>query len=841
MQYLIPKPVALVGALADNKQNFLTIADLKSIIIILLLREKVMSKSLFINYKGKLTDLFNTRDNFTFLVGAGISMDAPTNMPSAKQIVKTLLDLCAPSEEVNTLLSLKQLRYELIVEKIQDFFDDELKFMDYIEIIKEPNLTHYFLAYSLLRGSLIVTTNFDYLIEHALLRILDKRGHDDIIPVITKADFLEFDNPKNLVKEGKYPIYKIHGSKRNIIRNIDTKDSLITTLSALGKGKEEGQTFAIEPFKKKSISNLMSDRTLIIMGYSGSDDFDIGPTLKELPEVKNLIWIDHSGNEIIEIDEVKKYQDSKDLEDFTQSERLLAEIKKVNKFNVYRIKANTNTLLKDLLWEHLLPNDKIFESKLLNSEISIPDFPEWVKPLYEEINILEKYRFATVLYYYLKQIEHTERLAQKGLQLAKDQWNSSLKSKFLNFLGLVSQVRGEYNNALNYYQQGLEIDEKLNDLSSISSALSNIGTIHLTLGNFEIAQSKFLENLDIVDSLGDYNGKITAYNNIGRLDEIRYKYDSAIENYNKALKLAEELGDLGRKAAILNNIGRVSAELQQYDKALSLYQEAIKIVKKLGDLYGELILLNNIGRIFDEQKKYGEALELYHQAIEIARAIGDYSKIAGCLNNIGSVNLAKGNIEQALKNYKEALALEEKLGDPFMQMIYLNNIGMIHASREENSIALMNYEKALQLAENIGDRSKSALLLTKIGMIYLSKNDLANALSKYHFALELYDELNDLPNKAATLNNIGRIHLSLEQYEKAEDFFKLSLKLDYQCGEPINVASDLMSLAKLHALQENHEQSLDMYKQARDIFNSLDLIQYVNELDIIIEGLEEKK
>ncbi|MHA1191424.1 MAG: tetratricopeptide repeat protein [Promethearchaeota archaeon] len=799
-----------------------------------------MSESLFINYNGKLTDLFNPRDNFTFLVGAGISMDAPTNMPSAKQIVKTLLDLCAPSEEVNTLLSLKQLRYELIVEKIQDFFDAELKFMDYIEIVKEPNLTHYFLAYSLLRGSCVATTNFDYLIENALLRILDKKWHDDIIPVITKEDFLEFNNPKYLVKEGKYPIYKIHGSKRNIIRNKDTKESLITTISALGKGKEEGQTFAIEPYKKKSISNLMSDRTLIIMGYSGSDDFDIGPTLKELPELKNLIWIEHSGNEIIEIDEVKKYQDSKDLEEFTQSERSLAEIKKNSKFNVYRIKANTKTLLKDLLWEHLLPNDKIFQPKSVNSEIKIPNFSEWVKPLYEEINILDKYRFATVIYYYLKQIEHTERVAQKGLQLAKDQWNASLKSKFLNFLGLVSQVRGEYNNALNFYEQGLEIDEKLKDYSGMSSALSNIGTIHLTLGNYEIAQSKFLENLDIIESLGDYNGKITAYNNIGRLDEVRYKYNSSIENYNKALRLAEKYGDLGRKAAILNNIGRVSADLQQYDKAFSLYQEAIKIAKKLGDLYGEIILLNNIGRIYDEQKKYEDALVLYNQAIELARELGDYSKIAGCLNNIGSVNLAKGNMEQALKNYKEALALEEKLGDPLMQLIYLNNIGMIHASRDENSIAFMNYEKALQLAENIGDRSKSALLQTKIGMIYTSKNDLANALSKYHLALNLYDELNDLPNKAATLNNIARIHLSLEQYEKAEDFFILTLKLDSQSGENMNVASDLLSLAKLHALQENHEKSLDFYKQARDIFNSLGQDQYVNELNIIIEGLEEK-
>jgi hypothetical protein len=174
-------------------------------------------------------------------------MDKPSNVPSAIEIVRNLLELSAPPEEVANLLALDKLRFELVVEKIKIEIDEDLRFLDYLELITEPNLIHYFLANSIIRGNYVITTNFDYLIEHALMRTLEKKWHEDIIPIITKEDFIFYQEPKRLIDNNKYSIYKIHGSKRNIVTNKDTSDSLITTISALGKEREEGETFAIEP------------------------------------------------------------------------------------------------------------------------------------------------------------------------------------------------------------------------------------------------------------------------------------------------------------------------------------------------------------------------------------------------------------------------------------------------------------------------------------------------------------------------------------------------------------------------------------------------------------------
>ena len=104
-----------------------------------------VDSSLYEKIQVSLSDLFSIDQNYAFLAGAGISMDAPTNMPSAIQMVRDLLTLIVPEEEIKKILSIDSLRFELVVELIQKVIDMDLKFLDYMEEVKTPNLIHHFL------------------------------------------------------------------------------------------------------------------------------------------------------------------------------------------------------------------------------------------------------------------------------------------------------------------------------------------------------------------------------------------------------------------------------------------------------------------------------------------------------------------------------------------------------------------------------------------------------------------------------------------------------------------------------------------------------------------------
>ncbi len=797
----------------------------------------MVDEILFKEFKEDIESLFTPKRNYTFLVGAGISMDPPSNMPSARQIVQSLLELCAPPEEIENLLSLEMLRFELVVEKIQDIFDQELQFLNYLEYITEPNLTHLFLSNAITRGNYVVTTNFDYLIENALLRVLNKNCHQDIIPVISKEDYIIYQEPKTLITSNKYPLYKIHGSKRNIITNRDTRESLITTLSALGKDRGEGETFAIEPYKKSAIFNLMNNRTLVVMGYSGSDDFDIGPTLREIPFLNRLVWIEHSLESQPKIINFRK-KEKLALKDISSHlGELLGDICSRSDFEVILIRTNTKNFIQKKLWNIFLPYLPLSEINLFDSEKEIPNFKEWINSLYKDIPVTHKYKLASQLFYYLKDLDATKRCSERGIANAEEINDSSSKSYFFNMLGMIEQIKGNYKKALQYYENGLLIDESLRDIAGRATDFNNIGSIYLTLGEYDKALEIYNQALEIVEKMEDLPSQISCKNNIGRVYEVKNEFDLALKYYGEALKLTEKVGDLNRKAALLNNIGMIYKAKNEFSISIDYYNEAYHISDLLGDLYGKIILLNNIGRNYDEFKDLDTALEKYNESLQIAEQLGDLPKKAGCLNNIGSIYLAQGKQNLALEKYQEALNIEERAGDPLMKIIYLNNIGMIYNNQKNYILAKEKFTEALHIANEIGDLSKKGLILTKIATIEMIHESYSNALEKYEEAVLLFERKGELSNKAASLSNIGKIYETQKNFYEALRRYEETLEIDQNLGDPMGIASDFYNIGRIYNMQGEYRKALQHYEESLKIFTQYGQKQYIEVIQNYVDEL----
>ena len=168
-----------------------------------------------------------------------------------------------------------------------------------------------------------------------------------MVLVITKKDFSKNSNPG---KKDKLLIYKLHGSKRNIFTKENTENSLITTISSLGRDRKQGETFAIESYKKPAIINLMKNRTIIMLGYSGSDAFDISPTLFKLPELKRIIWISHSNTDPLSIDLINKnvYLEEKEFYHFSSTDQMLIDLAQNSPHEIYRISGNTSDITEKI-------------------------------------------------------------------------------------------------------------------------------------------------------------------------------------------------------------------------------------------------------------------------------------------------------------------------------------------------------------------------------------------------------------------------------------------------------------------------------------------------------------
>lgn len=124
----------------------------------------------------------------TFLVGAGCSVNPPSNLPAGNKMVEALINYSCAESEIERILEIKELRLEQLVEIIRDELDPQLNIIDYFGLCDTPNLQHFFLAEMLKKGHFVMTTNFDFLIEYGL----EQSGvpKDKIVPVITKNDII---------------------------------------------------------------------------------------------------------------------------------------------------------------------------------------------------------------------------------------------------------------------------------------------------------------------------------------------------------------------------------------------------------------------------------------------------------------------------------------------------------------------------------------------------------------------------------------------------------------------------------------------------------------------------
>jgi class 3 adenylate cyclase len=120
----------------------------------------------------------------------------------------------------------------------------------------------------------------------------------------------------------------------------------------------------------------------------------------------------------------------------------------------------------------------------------------------------------------------------------------------LNTQGISFWIRGDYPNALDYYQRSLKIKEEIGDKNGIANSLNNIGIIYQYQGDYPNALDYNQRSSNIYEEIGDKNGIASSLNNIGVIYKDPGDYPKAIKQCSEGLLQAQEIEaiDLQRDA-----------------------------------------------------------------------------------------------------------------------------------------------------------------------------------------------------------------------------------------------------------------------------------------------------
>jgi CHAT domain-containing protein/Flp pilus assembly protein TadD len=261
-------------------------------------------------------------------------------------------------------------------------------------------------------------------------------------------------------------------------------------------------------------------------------------------------------------------------------------------------------------------------------------------------------------YRYLGWYERALVLLQQGSRVAGDRND---QAHALNSLGDVYFDLGQYNEALNYYQQALRIRKSVGDRIGSLRTLNNLGRVKVITGNLKEAEQFYQQALSEANGIGARRLQINTLNNLGLAYLKTKAVSKGLDSFQQALSLTKSARV--EPTEILYNIGLAYQQLAQYPKAVDYYQQAIAWSRKNGDRIHEAKAANAIGEVLLQMGQPEKAVQSLQQGIQVFELLRPGSRDENKVSLFETQFYAYSTLQQALVakgDYNTALTIAEK-------------------------------------------------------------------------------------------------------------------------------------------------------------------------------------
>ncbi len=490
---------------------------------------------------------------------------------------------------------------------------------------KEPSFGYHPLAQLLTDGrgnNLVITTNFDSLIEDALF--LYTRSKPLVINHELLADYIGNHNVKRPI------IAKIH---RGMF--FDPLNDPQDTTGLKGKWHEVLE-YAFQIY------------TPVVLGYGGGDHSLMDFLLEEQTQMLNGIYwcyMEQYGLPDLNVQElVLKHNGcfvkmlGFDSFMLTIGNRLYPDKISAHETERYLSTRNTERIERYYKTVEALSTQKIVDGESVSSEHDYTrEVEKFTRREEEGQRKREDTEQMTAWDYNRKANLHYDR---KEFKKAVYYYTEAIKIQpenavFYNNRGISYAELGENEKAIADYTKAIELD------AEYELPYNNRGIRYAELGEYD----KAIENYNRAIELdAEY---AAAYNNRGNTYSDMEEYDKAIEDYNRAIELNPKFADA------YYNRGNTYSDIEEYDKAIEDYNRVIELDAEYAAVY------NNRGNRYAFMKEYDKAIEDYNKAIEIN------SEYVIAYSNRGESYAAVKEYDKAIADFTKAIELDSEYRDAY--------------------------------------------------------------------------------------------------------------------------------------------------------------------------------
>ncbi|TAL70480.1 MAG: tetratricopeptide repeat protein [Bacteroidetes bacterium] len=430
-------------------------------------------------------------------------------------------------------------------------------------------------------------------------------------------------------------------------------------------------------------------------------------------------------------------------------------------------------------------------------------------------------RFETAYFHLVEDFQKKVDLENILNLINKEIQDDSSNSAAFYGLGCIYRKMKETNKAIKSFERSLKINPE------IPYAYYLIGVLyHKNFHEYEKALEVWDIGKDISEKLNDLENQIGMTCNVGNTFKDIGKPDSSLKYYDKSLKLAERINKKNEVFRILNGIGNTLKDIGKPDSALIVHNKAFDIAKEINDSNNIWMIIGNIGADYKDISSYEESIKYSKLALKMAIELGDSMKVFTSCLNLGATLSDIANYDEALIYNNRALKIIYTTNDKRSICDLLNNIAIVYRAKGEARIALDSLQKSLGIARSIPSLILESQILGKIGYAYTGLCDYATALNYLLRALYMSDSLNLKLSKGTLLGNIGLIYKIWGDIPKALSYINQAIIEDTKTSDLRGVIRHKINLANIFEEQGNYIEALKIQKKCLNISDSIDILDY---------------
>lgn len=184
--------------------------------------------------------------------------------------------------------------------------------------------------------------------------------------------------------------------------------------------------------------------------------------------------------------------------------------------------------------------------------------------------------------------------------------------------------------------------------------------------------------------------------------------------------------------------------------------------------------------------------------------------------------------QEAIRDFKKSKSVAERVNYPKGIAYAFNGLGNVYNNLMKLDSAQFCHEQALQLSVMNNDSQQMSKSYHNIGLSEVKRGNLEKGLEWYSKSQKLRIQLALWAELAHGYNGIAVIYQKKNDYSAAYNYYNKALELNKRENSQRGIAYNYINMGALFVNMHNYEQAEVHFCKARELFDSLQMTNYVN-------------